>query len=75
MTSPITAATQEPGSVDPPSGRGFARVDRGGSAPAHAGVIRADDPVVTAFARIGWEWGGYWVSSKDYQHFAARGAR
>jgi hypothetical protein len=24
------------------------------------------------FARIGWEWGGYWRSSKDYQHVAAR---
>jgi poly-gamma-glutamate synthesis protein (capsule biosynthesis protein) len=73
--NPIQNPYVRPGSVDPPSGRGFARVDRGGSAPAHAGVIRADDPVVTAFARIGWEWGGYWVSSKDYQHFAARGAR
>lgn len=73
--NPIQNPYVRPGSVDPPSGRGFARVDRGGSAPAHAGVIRADDPVVTAFARIGWEWGGYWASSKDYQHFAARGAR
>lgn len=73
--NPIQNPYVRPGSVDPPSGRGFARVDRGGSAPAHAGVIRADDPVVTAFDRIGWEWGGYWASSKDYQHFAARGAR
>ncbi len=73
--NPIQNPYVRPGSVDPPSGRGFARVDRGGSAPAHAGVIRADDPVVTAFARIGWEWGGYWASSKDYQHFAARDAR
>lgn len=73
--NPIQNPYVRPGSVDPPSGRGFARVDRGGSAPAQAGVIRADDPVVTAFARIGWEWGGYWASSKDYQHFAARGAR
>ena len=24
---------------------------------------------------IGWQWGGYWLSSKDYQHFAAPDAR
>ena len=32
---------------------------------------RAGDLPVTAFARFGWEWGGSWVSSKDYQHVAA----
>ena len=35
-------------------------------------MIRQDDLLVREFARIGWEWGGYWVSSKDYQHVAAR---
>jgi poly-gamma-glutamate synthesis protein (capsule biosynthesis protein) len=35
-------------------------------------VIRSEDLVVKAFGRIGWEWGGYGVSSKDYQHFEAR---
>jgi len=35
-----------------------------------AGVIRAGDAVVRAFAAIGWEWGGSWASP-DYQHFSA----
>lgn len=36
------------------------------------GMITADGPVVAAFARIGWGWGGSWRSLKDYQHFSAR---
>jgi Bacterial capsule synthesis protein PGA_cap/D-alanyl-D-alanine carboxypeptidase len=72
--NPIQNPYVRPGSIDPPSGRGFARVDRGGSAPLRAGVIHASDPVVAAFARIGWQWGGFWLSSKDYQHFAASDA-
>lgn len=69
--NPIQNPYVRPGTVDPPSGRGFALIDRAGSAPVTAGVIHASDPVVAAFARIGWQWGGYWLSSKDYQHFAA----
>jgi len=38
-----------------------------------AGMIRDNDLVVRAFARIGWEWGGDWNSLKDYQHFSANG--
>ena len=60
-----------PGSVQPPAGRRFAGVDRGRSAVVAPGVIRGGDLVVAAFARIGWQWGGYWASSKDYQHVAA----
>ena len=37
------------------------------------GVILARGAVVTAFARIGWTWGGSWRSPKDYQHFSANG--
>ena len=35
------------------------------------GMITADGPVVRAFARIGWGWGGSWRTLKDYQHFSA----
>ena len=38
-----------------------------------AGMITADGPVVRAFARIGWEWGGAWRSSTDYMHFSQNG--
>jgi hypothetical protein len=39
----------------------------------YPGVITADDVVVTAFAEIGWPWGGNWRSLKDYMHFSADG--
>jgi hypothetical protein len=35
--------------------------------------VQSGDVVVTAFADIGWEWGGDWVNAKDYQHFSASG--
>ncbi|NPC97124.1 M15 family peptidase [Nocardioides sp. zg-DK7169] len=41
--------------------------------PVRPGMITADGPVVAAFARIGWGWGGAWSSLKDYQHFSATG--
>jgi hypothetical protein len=37
------------------------------------GVITAGDPVVAAFASIGWTWGGTWSGPVDYQHFSASG--
>jgi hypothetical protein len=56
------------GTVLPPAGRAY--VDRSWNAP---GMIHRGDVVVRAFASIGWEWGGNWPSSKDYQHFSATG--
>lgn len=54
--------------VAPRAGRAF--VDR----PDSPGVLHADDPVVAAFARIGWVWGGTWSGRVlDYQHFSLRG--
>ena len=38
------------------------------------GMILPDGPVVRAFARIGWGWGGSWHSLKDLQHFSANGS-
>ncbi|MFI6324631.1 M15 family metallopeptidase [Nonomuraea sp. NPDC050556] len=37
------------------------------------GVINAGDRVVKAFAKEGWEWGGDWSGTKDYQHFSKGG--
>jgi hypothetical protein len=56
------------GFVDPPSGRPY--VDRSRH---DRGMIHEGDVVVTAFAGIGWEWGGDWTSVKDYQHFSESG--
>jgi hypothetical protein len=54
--------------VDPPAGAAYA--DRSAAAP---GLIRPGDPVTSAFAVIGWGWGGNWGSTKDYQHFSSTG--
>ncbi len=54
--------------VDPPQGAAYA--DREVDA---VGIIRAGDVVTQAFADIGWQWGGDWASSKDYQHFSHNG--
>jgi hypothetical protein len=37
------------------------------------GMIHPGDIVVRSFARIGWEWGGDWVTLKDYMHFSLTG--
>jgi hypothetical protein len=37
------------------------------------GMIHRGDRVVRGFARAGWEWGGSWVSPKDYMHFSSNG--
>jgi poly-gamma-glutamate synthesis protein (capsule biosynthesis protein) len=67
--NPVQNPYVQPGSVDPPNGRAFARLDRSTTSPVPAGVIRAGELPVTVFARLGWQWGGDWVGSKDYQHF------
>ena len=54
--------------VSPPAGHAY--VDRSQRLP---GMIHPRGGVVRAFASIGWEWGGYWRSSKDYQHFSSTG--
>jgi hypothetical protein len=56
------------GPIDPPAGAAY--TDRSDVRP---GMIVRGDSVVRAFASIGWEWGGNWTSSKDYQHFSENG--
>lgn len=54
--------------VDPPSGQDW--VDRSSVVP---GMITSESVVVRSFAGQGWEWGGHWQSSKDYQHLSLTG--
>lgn len=54
--------------VSPSRGRQFAR-----RTPRRMGMISAGGRVVRIFAGVGWEWGGYWSGTKDYQHFSASG--
>lgn len=37
------------------------------------GMVFRGDKVVTAFAQIGWSWGGNWTTPVDRQHFTATG--
>jgi hypothetical protein len=37
------------------------------------GMIFDGGPVVAAFARIGWKWGGHWTSPVDRHHFSRTG--
>jgi poly-gamma-glutamate synthesis protein (capsule biosynthesis protein) len=54
--------------VSPPRGRPFAR-----RTPRRKGMISAGGKVVRIFASVGWEWGGSWYGTKDFQHFSASG--
>jgi D-alanyl-D-alanine carboxypeptidase len=56
------------GRVHPRAGRAYldrSRVRRGMA--VHGGLL------VSAFASVGWQWGGRWTGSPDYQHFSATG--
>jgi len=59
-------------STRPPAGARYAGLDRSDHGTPPPGVIGEESPVVGAFAAIGWEWGGSWAGSPDYQHFSAR---
>jgi hypothetical protein len=54
--------------VSPPNGAKY--VDRSRH---RKGMIFRKDRVWWAFHAIGWEWGGSWGGSKDYQHFSSNG--
>jgi hypothetical protein len=56
------------GHVSPPEGRPYA--DRSRDA---EGMIHRGDAAHRAFRRIGWEWGGRWPGTKDFQHFSSNG--
>ncbi len=51
-------------------------IKNGSSLPANcvydttkAGTILVDSDLVKEFKKKGWQWGGEWISLKDYQHF------
>lgn len=56
------------GKVLPPRGARYA--DRGNVRP---GMAVAGGVLVQAFAAAGWQWGGRWTASPDYQHFSSTG--
>jgi hypothetical protein len=56
------------GLVEPPAGRAY--LDRARRRP---GMAVRSGVLVRAFAEAGWRWGGFWQTSKDYQHFSPSG--
>jgi hypothetical protein len=57
---------------------GSAALPPAGSAYLERSVVRpgmavANGALVEAFAEVGWQWGGRWAGSPDYQHFSATG--
>ena len=55
-------------SVIPPAGRAYR--DRSRRRP---GMAVPGGVLVRAFASVGWQWGGRWTASPDYQHFSRSG--
>ncbi len=56
------------GRVLPPAGRRY--LDRSRVRP---GMAVPGGTLVSAFAAVGWQWGGRWTGSPDTQHFSATG--
>jgi hypothetical protein len=65
---PLENPYLEGGHVLPAAGRPF--LDRSN---VRRGMAVAGGTLVEAFAASGWQWGGRWTASPDYQHFSATG--
>jgi len=66
--NPIENPYLEGGKVLPPAGRRYADRSR-----ARPGMAVPGGTLVAAFAGAGWQWGGRWSGTPDYQHFSATG--
>jgi D-alanyl-D-alanine carboxypeptidase len=58
----------EGGRVLPPAGAPYAK-----RTPYRRGMAVPGGALVRAFASIGWQWGGRWTASPDWQHFSKTG--
>ena len=66
--NPVENPYREGGRWLPPVGSGYA--DRTNVRP---GMAVPGGTLITAFAAVGWQWGGRWAVTPDYQHFSATG--
>ena len=66
--NPVENPYLEGGRVHPRAGRAY--LDRRRVRP---GMAVRGGLLVRAFAEVGWQWGGRWTGSPDYQHFSATG--
>jgi hypothetical protein len=58
----------EGGQVLPPAGAAYTV-----RTPYRPGMAVPGGELVRAFAAVGWQWGGRWTTTPDYQHFSATG--
>jgi hypothetical protein len=66
--NPVENPYLESGRVHPRAGRAY--LDRSNLRP---GMAVRGGLLVSAFASVGWKWGGRWTGTPDYQHFSATG--
>ena len=66
--NPVENPYRESGRVHPRAGMAY--LDRRNVRP---GMAVRGGLLVSAFASVGWQWGGRWTGTPDYQHFSATG--
>jgi hypothetical protein len=66
--NPVENPYLESGRVHPRAGRAY--LDRSNVRP---GMAARGGLLVRAFASVGWQWGGRWSGTPDYQHFSKTG--
>ena len=66
--NPVENPYVEGGRVHPPAGRAY--LNRSNVRP---GMAVRGGLLVRAFEGVGWQWGGRWAGTPDYQHFSATG--
>jgi hypothetical protein len=66
--NPVENPYLESGRVHPRAGRAY--LDRSNARP---GMAVRGGLLVSAFASAGWQWGGRWTGTPDYQHFSSNG--
>ena len=66
--NPVENPYLESGRVHPRAGRAY--LDR---ADVRPGMAVRGGLLVRGFARAGWQWGGRWTGTPDYQHFSSTG--
>jgi hypothetical protein len=66
--NPVENPYVQGGEVQPPAGAPY--VVR---SPYRPGMAVAGGTLTSAFASVGWSWGGEWAGTPDYQHFSATG--
>ncbi len=66
--NPVENPYVEGGRVRPPAGRAYLNRSK-----VRPGMAVRGGLLVRAFAAVGWQWGGRWAGTPDYQHFSSTG--